>query len=200
MYYFIEHSTSKTLHTFGCRHLRGKRITGELSCCKSLENALHNGYKFCKTCSSTSSVFNEQKSEVKNFCQENGLDVYFEHGTITVVSREKWKIVRDGDGLLLYHKNKFKADANQESTIPGYHLQKTPQNSSVIDLLEYINQHDYFRMLHPAQGRPKKKAPPKKGTKRYKKAQKHAKLTENRRAVANVIRLINSLQMTPSHV
>jgi len=60
--------------------------------------------------------------------------------------------------------------------------------------LEYINEHEYYRMLNPLHIVTKKE-PPKKGTRRYKGQQKAIARKERKRQIWNVINLIDSLSI-----
>ena len=58
---------------------------------------------------------------------------------------------------------------------------------------DYIIDHDYYRMMNPLYPSPQPKAPPQKGTKRYRKAQAREKRKAKKTAVRNVLRIIESL-------
>ena len=75
----------------------------------------------------------------------------------------------------------------------GYHDQRFWSNT-LMEQLQYINDHDLYRYIHPQQNAPKKKLSAlKKGTKRYKKQQQHQKQVQRSRAIASVLRTIESL-------
>ena len=102
--------------------------------------------------------------------------------------------------LTLYHQNTFESQRDCRSEIKGYHLQGGASYDSVVDYLKYIVEHDYFRMWNPVYHRPKKKEPPKKGTKRYRREQRKMKNREKRQAVRNVLDLIESLNIPQTGV
>lgn len=95
-------------------------------------------------------------------------------------------------GTELYHRNVLDPKGNADGPYPGYHAQNVC-HADLRGYLEYIVEHDYYRMMHPVYPAPKKKAPPPKGSKRYKKAQKRQKKQERRAAIKNVLELIDSV-------
>ena len=85
------------------------------------------------------------------------------------------------------------------SAIRGYHNQHI-RFRSLPEYFSYITSHDAFRMHHPeapraalAQKPPKQKEPPRKGTKRWHKEQTRRRAVERKRAIRNVLALIDSL-------
>ena len=77
--------------------------------------------------------------------------------------------------------------------VPGYHCQSVC-HPTLLGYLEYIVEHDYFRMLNPIHLAPKKKSP-RKGTKRYRKQQKRAKKQARRESIHNVLNLIDTIRV-----
>lgn len=85
------------------------------------------------------------------------------------------------------------------SAIRGYHNQHI-RFQSLLQYFTYITSHDAYRMHHPEAPRaaltkkpPKQKEPPRKGTKRWHKEQTRRRAAERRRAIRNVLELIDSL-------
>ena len=101
------------------------------------------------------------------------------------------------NSIVLYHRNDFKTDKDHLSEIKGYHLQGDVKKTSIIEYLQYIVDHDYFRMLNPVHIPKKKKEspPPRKGTRRYKSAQRRIEKYERKRAIYNVLNIIESLNI-----
>ena len=60
-------------------------------------------------------------------------------------------------------------------------------------MLDYIIDHDYYRMMHPLYPAPQPKPAPVKGTKRYRKAQAREKRKAKKAAAWNVLSIIDSL-------
>ena len=130
------------------------------------------------------------------YCRKNGLSFWCSSRFISICStRSEWRIALDkNDRIVLYHKNDFKTDRDHLSEIKGYHFQGDVRHDSIVKYMEYIVDHDYFRMLNPVYAPRKKEiTPPQKGTKRYKNAQKRFKKFERKREIRNVLNLIDSL-------
>lgn len=101
--------------------------------------------------------------------------------------------------LMLYHKNTELRASDAVSAIRGYHNQQI-RFQSLLQYFTYITSHDAYRMHHPGAPRaaltkkpPKQKEPPRKGTKRWHKEQTRRRAAERRRAIRNVLALIDSL-------
>ena len=130
------------------------------------------------------------------YCRKNGLSFWRSSRFISICStRSEWRIALDkNDRIVLYHKNDFKTDKDHLSEIKGYHFQGDVHHDSIVKYMEYIVDHDYFRMLNPVYAPRKKEiTPPQKGSKRYKSAQKRFKKFERKREIRNVLNLIDSL-------
>lgn len=87
------------------------------------------------------------------------------------------------------------------SAIRGYHNQQI-RFQSLLQYFTYITSHDAYRIHHPGAPRaaltkkpPKQKEPPRKGTKRWHKEQTRRRAAERRRAIRNVLALIDSLDV-----
>ena len=80
--------------------------------------------------------------------------------------------------------------------LTAYHDQKVSY-SKLLKYLDYIVEHDYYRMLNPIYP-VQHKAPPVKGTKRYRKQLKQQKKKARKDAVRNVLTLIDSLSVPQS--
>lgn len=131
---------------------------------------------------------------MKAFAAQNGLSFYLADGVLIILTPySKWKIIIKGSNkrIYLYHKNTLGKE-EQEPLIPGYHHQAV-RRGSIMGYLEYIIEHDRYRLNNPVHIKRKKKAPPKKGTKRYKQAQEKMKRIERYQSIRRVIELIDSL-------
>ena len=100
---------------------------------------------------------------------------------------------------MLYHKNTEFRASDAASAIRGYHNQHI-RFQSLLQHFTYITSHDAYRMHHPGAPRaaltkkpPKQKEPPRKGTKRWHKEQTRRRAAERKRAIRNVLALIDSL-------
>lgn len=199
MYYFNKTSRKQIIHDEQCHHLRGKSKE-DLGCFESVKSAYDAGYRFCKCCSPLAKKYRAEEKAVLDYCSHNGLSLYLHNKAITIwTPRSQWKIViaENKNKTTLYHKNEFNPVKDPESYVPGYHPQHVC-HESIREYLDYIIEHDYFRMLNPIYAHAKKE-PPQKGTKRWRKAQKQEKKKARRASIHNVLNIIESLQDS-SHV
>lgn len=194
MYYFRENGSQKILHTGTCRYKAAIRAD-RLGTAANVNEAVAAGYRFCKCCDPLGRKFQIERQEMLDYLQQHGLSVYrHRRGVGVATPRSRWMIVYADNkvGTTLYHRNELHPKGDAEGPYPGYHVQKVCC-ADLRGYLEYIVEHDYYRMMHPLYPAPAKKAPPPKGSKRYKKAQKRRKKQERRAAVKNVLELIESV-------
>ncbi|MBQ2730141.1 MAG: hypothetical protein IJF69_05150 [Clostridia bacterium] len=198
MYYYCKNSSKKIIHSIDCFHVQHTEIDN-IGWFETLTEAYEQGYRLCNNCSPLVKHYKREDNEITEFCRKNGLAVHFGNKCISICSpRSQWKIALDKKNkIVLYHKNDFTTDKDHLSEISGYHLQDDARRNSIVDYLQYIVDHDYFRMLNPAYIPQKKKdsPPPRKGTKRYKSAQRRIEKYERKKAIKNVINLIESLSI-----
>ena len=93
-------------------------------------------------------------------------------------------------------KNDLHPGKRSSDLLTAYHDQKVSY-SKLLKYLNYIIEHDYYRMLNPIYP-VQHKAPPVKGTKRYRKQLKQQKKQARKDAVRNVLTLIDSLSAPQS--
>ena len=88
----------------------------------------------------------------------------------------------------------FETPRDMDCLIPGYHIQKA-KKSNILGYFKYIVEHEYYRMTYPAcpPQRAKKRQPPRKGTKRYKNQKRREARYERKRAIKNVLNMIDYL-------
>lgn len=130
-----------------------------------------------QTLQSTDAKYKSEESAIQEYCSHNGLCFSIENKCFRVETpRSLWKITPEDNSTctMLYHKNELHLEKRRHDRVPGYHCQGVCY-PTLLGYLEYIVEHDYFRMLNPIHPAPKKKEPPRKGTKRYRKQQKRAK-------------------------
>lgn len=196
MYYYSKNSRKKIIHVTGCFHICSTE-PDTIGWFESPHEAYEQGYRLCKHCSPLIEYYKREDNEIIDFCRKKGLCFHLENNFISINSiGSKWKIALDKKNrIVLYHKNDFTTDKDHLSEISGYHLQGDVRRNSIVAYLQYIVDHDYYRMLNPVYIPQKKKEspPPRKGTKRYKSAQRRIKNYERRRAIKNVLNLIESL-------
>jgi hypothetical protein len=143
--------------------------------------------------------YQKECEEILEICTNKGLSVYSGKRYIAITSiSSQWKIALDKNNeMVLYHKNDFETPNDCMSPILGYHLQGDVKHNSIVSYLNYIIDHDYFRMLNPVVAPKKNIAPPlpKKGTNRYRKEQKKNAKLQKKIAIKNVLNLIDSLSV-----
>ena len=195
MYYYSKKSGSKIIHKTDCFCIQNTDIN-DLGWFETLSEAYSQGYCFCGHCNPLFKPYNKELDEMMEYCRKNGLSFWRSSRFISICStRSEWRIALDkNDRIVLYHKNDFKTDRDHLSEIKGYHFQGDVRHDSIVKYMEYIVDHDYFRMLNPVYAPRKKEiTPPQKGSKRYKSAQKRFKKFERKREIRNVLNLIDSL-------
>ena len=146
-----------------------------------------------KRCSPLVKMFRDEEEKLMDLCREKGLAISLRRNFITISSpRSKWRILADDNRnrTMLYHCNDF--DYENASPVPGYHNQHV-NYATLQEYLDYIIDHDYYRMMHPLYPAPQPKAPPIRGTKRYRTAQVKEKRKAKKAAVWNVPNIIDSL-------
>lgn len=191
MFYYSVESKNKVVHYEGCQHL--KNIKKEnIRSFNSIKEIRNSQYRICSCCSPITAHLKKEHTEIEHFCQENGLSYFVNKGNLHIrTHHSKWKVlVSDNkDVIELHHENSFKKEHND--SVPGYHKQKF-SSDSVLGYLEYIDEHEYYRMLNPVHIVTKKE-PPRKGTRRYRGLQKTLARKERKKQIWNVINLIDGL-------
>ncbi len=194
MLYFSRNSRRRILHSPGCRYIKNVE-TGSVGAFETLSEAYGQGYRLCRCCSSLRRQYRKELAELMDFSRKNALCFCIGDRALQLnTPGSKWRMVPvgDGRGFRLYHKNSLHPADSDGSPIPGYHLQRVLR-SSIIGYCKYIVAHDSYRMANPLHIPPQPSPPPRKGTKRYRKQQKKQKRLAKRRAVANVLSMIDQL-------
>lgn len=197
MYYYSKNSRRKTIHSAACAHIQNVCVD-DIGSFETLEEAYAAGYRLCRHCSPIAALYRKESDTLQDYCQSHAASIFFKDkfiGISTPIS--DWRIVPSGNGneVVLYHKNTLSTE--KTGPVPGYHLQRVSQDT-IFGYLEYISDHDFYRNMHPLYPIHSKKnsPPPMKGTKRYRKEQKRAAKKAKWQSVANVISLIDSLQIS----
>lgn len=200
MYYYNKKSAKKIIHTFECFHIVHTCIE-DIGWFETLKEAYQQGYRFCKHCNPLFKYYKAENKEIIDFCRKNGLSVILRNKNILVCSiKSNWKITLDKNNrIVLYHKNEFETNRDYLSEINGYHLQGDARRDSIVSYLNYIIRHDDYRMQNPIyiSKKEKESPPPRKGTKRYKSLQRRIEKYERKKAIRNVLDLIDSLSIQP---
>lgn len=193
MYYYFKDSNEKILHLPHCYHLnqaKKKRI----SAFESITRAEEKGYRICKHCFGLKPYIKDEKENIDKICKDAGISCRYSLSVLDINTiYGQWKLYYNHvcDRLELYHANTF--ETGETSLFPNYHLQKTDY-ATITEHLNYIIQHDEYRHKNPLyirQGTPKK---PQKGTRAWHKMEQKNKQREKRKAIYNVLTLIDSLQ------
>lgn len=200
MYYFRTNSKKKIVHCDCCHYHKAMR-SDAIGHFETLAEAYSAGYRLCTHCDALARKFHKEESELDEYCRQNGLSVHLGKRGIWVRSpRSEWRIIYDDNrnGSKLYHKNELNPGKHSYDLLNSYHDQKVSY-PAILQYLTYIADHDYYRMLNPLHPAQQKKAPPMKGTKRYRKAMAKEKRKARREAVRNVLTLIDSLSVQQSN-
>lgn len=193
MLYYSKIGRKKVVHLEGCRHIsniseenRGSFI--------NINDATKAGYRLCRCCNPCVKLHKHYEKELVWRVYENAFSISFDVNNIIIQAPcSKWKIVAtDNGGLALYHKNDIKKPTDADSLIAGYHFQR-PVDIPLEELLQYITEHDNYRVRNPIYTVPDKE-PPKKGTHRWDREQKKLKKKKRRNAIAVVYSLFDRLE------
>lgn len=168
---------------------------------ETLPEALDAGYRLCRRCNPILRQYRKEQMAILDYCRENGMSFHLNDRYLSIISPiSQWRVTVSPSGMtMLYHKNTEFRASDAASAIRGYHNQHISFDS-LLQYFTYITSHDAYRMHHPEAPRaaltkkpPKQKEPPRKGTKRLHKEQTRRRAAERRRAVRNVLALIDSL-------
>ena len=148
MFYYSIDSKEKVVHYEGCHHLKNIK-KGNLKSFDSIHDVRKSEYRLCSCCSPITEHIRKEQSELESYCLENGM-LYFVHkGNLHIrTHHSKWKVLAtNSKGVLeLHHANSYEKE--HDNSVPGYHMQNL-FSDSVLGYLEYINEHEYYRMLNP---------------------------------------------------
>lgn len=192
MYYYIKGTSSKVVHLSDCRHVHNLEID-RLVAFENVVQAEEYGYRVCKHCSGLKPYLKLEKKQIEKLCKESGISFHNRgsHFHIDTIIGE-WIIIFDEkhQRLALFHKNAY--DRGTYCLIPDYHSQNFYANS-MNKMLAYIIKHDDYRQKCPVHISKKKKNHPK-GSHGWNAAQKREKQRNKRKAIRNVLTLIENLE------
>lgn len=137
-----------------------------------------------------------------SYCRENGLSFHLNDRYLSIISPiSQWRVTVSPSGTtMLYHKNTEFRASDAASAIRGYHNQRI-RFQSLLQHFTYITSHDAYRMHHrerparPYEKAAEAKGPPERAQKRWHKEQTRRRAAERRRAIRNVLALIDSLDV-----
>lgn len=193
MFYYSIDSKEKVVHYEGCHHLKNIKEDNMRSF-NSISDVRKSKYRICSCCSPITERLKKEQAALESYCLENGLLFFVNKGNLHIrTHHSKWKVLASNNKniLELHHENSFEKE--HDDSVPGYHKQNF-YSDSVLGYLEYINEHEYYRLLNPLHIVTKKE-PPKKGTRRYRGQQKALAKKERKRQIWNVLNLIDSLSV-----
>lgn len=195
MFYYSKKSNSKIIHNGICFHLSDCDIS-DIGRFETLKEAYENGYRLCKDCSPLYKAYKSEEEKLYEYCQSNALTSYISDRFVKVISPySSWKIVvsDSGNRLCLYHKNECRRCGDEQSEIKWYHYQKKYADT-ILKFLKYITDHDYYRMKNPVYtSHTKPKAPPLKGTRRYRNEEKRNERIRRKQEIYRVLSIIENL-------
>lgn len=152
------------------------------------------GYKHCPHCSRLIKYYNEKKKEIDRFLLRNNMSMYIEDDSMYIDNiTSAWKITVESEGpaLVLYHantENYSKLEKVNGKIIHHYHLQKYKDTRNILTMLEYIIDHDEWKMKHSKDYENLSRCN-KKQKKNYNKAKRNAK----KRDIKTVYNLIEKV-------
>lgn len=200
MFYYSKRSHRRIVHTQACFLVRGFDPEA-IGTFETLPEALDAGYRLCRRCNPILRQYRKEQMAILDYCRENGMSFHLNDRYFSIISPiSQWRVAVSPSGTtMLYHKNTEFRASDAASAIRGYHNQHI-RFRSLPEYFSYITSHDAYRMHHPEAPRaaltkkpPKQKEPPRKGTKRWHKEQTRRRAAERRRAIRNVLALIDSL-------
>ena len=200
MFYYSKRSHRRIVHTQACFLVRGFDPEA-IGTFETLPEALDAGYRLCRRCNPILRQYRKEQMAILDYCRENGMSFHLNDRYLSIISPiSQWRVTVSPSGTtMLYHKNTEFRASDAASAIRGYHNQHI-RFQSLLQYFTYITSHDAYRMHHPGAPRaaitkkpPKQKEPPRKGTKRWHKEQTRRRAAERRRAIRNVLALIDSL-------
>ena len=194
VYYYSKNSKRKIIHTENC-FLRKKLDPKSVGTFDTLYEAFKSGYRLCRRCNPIFMQYTKERDALMDYCYKNAMSCHYSDRYLVITSTlSKWIIsLSDRNETVLYHKNTKSLDSDSLSKVPGYHIQRVSYKT-LIEYFDYITEHDFYRNRHPERmPSKKKKSPPKKGTKRWRKEQARLKARERRQAINSVLSVIDSL-------
>lgn len=141
--------------------------------------------------------YQQEEDAIMDICMENFITCFLQGKSLVIETPvSTWKIITNGrkKSMFLYNRNEMEKGVidDPNAMIPNYHSQSCRRNT-IVEYLEYIIAHDFYREKNPVKYSVKNKANSQKGTKRHKKEMKKAKRREKRHETKRVMELIEQL-------
>lgn len=141
--------------------------------------------------------YQQEEDAIMDICMENFITCFLQGKSLVIETPvSTWKIITNGrkKSMFLYHRNEMEIGMidDPNALILNYHSQSCRRNT-IVEYLEYIIAHDFYREKNPVKYSVKNKSNSQKGTKRHKKEMKKAKRREKRHETKCVMELIEQL-------
>lgn len=162
----------------------------------TIEDAKAKGYRACNCCSFMGKKYREELKSISAFAKNNHMKIWLDDNVVYVETRiATWKISSPGKSkkLHLYHANteNFRFCKKEKGhVVRSYHSQKDAASKTIIGYLKYIKGHDIWR---ESVADDYKKMP--KHTKNQKRRYEEAKQKAHKRAVGNVLNMIEAMRV-----
>gem|GEM_PF-3877008 len=196
MFVYSKNSRGKVFHNQQCPYAR--RISfAKLRKAHTQEQALDEGYMRCKCCGCIEDQYRIEKEGIDSLCRTHYLRVEFVGGEMYVISRVSvWKIVMlSKRKIKLLHQNGYNRRKPAGSRTPLSKMLFHEQHEyakSVARLIEYISQHDGWR-VEERQARQPVNSYHGHHTKQQKKDRAKGKKQKRRRHIRGVLDTIDHL-------
>lgn len=193
MMFYSKNSGSKVIHNNHCSYF--KRMNHKnIGTFVSIEEARGAGYHLCKHCAPMWRYYSKEYYRIKAYAAKKGMALDYVDGEIIVQTPySSWKIIVNGqkNHIFLYHKNTYGRCPNKRDLVPGYHSQSV-RRSTLMEYLEYIAEHDAYRLKHPEIEKYTAEAQSQKGTTRKKQKTRKGKKREHYQSMMRVLALLEN--------
>ena len=184
---------SKIIHVPGCPLIRSSKPS-DLVQVQNVESMLFHGYKMCSRCNPIDRMFQKEKSEIANFCRNNGLRYSYHHEYIDIKSKQgEWRIlVADKKcWCQLYHRHKHSTSPETPAPMSDFHPERVSYYA-LLPYFQYIQSRDSSDVHNTGKGQPQRPAIV--GTKRYRQEKWLEKKKEKSRSAREVVKLIDKVR------
>ena len=151
---YSTHSKEKIAHMTHCQVIRRIRKQYRRTFASPKE-AFAAGYSQCKyCCPSIETQLKRDRENIEPLLSKEKLKLTVKNGQAEVQSGEGiWRIIQEPETLhlQLFHKNTHTRITDFNSQMPGYHLQTSARENTILGLLKFISTHDTYRSKHPVE-------------------------------------------------
>ena len=195
MYFASKSHGEKIYHDQFCSYVRRMKKDNRLPF-YTKEEAHEKGYRACNCCSFMGKKYRKELKSISSFAKDNHMRIWLYDNEVYIETRiAAWKILNPGKSkkLYLYHANteNFRFCKKKKGKIVRtYHAQRDVVASTILEYLNYINEHDAWRESVVDDY---KKMPT--YTKRQKRRFNQAKQKAQKRAVGRVFNMIEAMKV-----